>query len=100
MTSACFRRINGHSNLFFGWGGEDDDLYYRTRAADLEILRFVAAVSNYTALKHAAEKPNPTRHQLLKKSKKSHLVEGLNSLNYTLLAYEQLPLYTRFLVSV
>lgn len=24
-----FEKINGFSNLFWGWGGEDDDLYAR-----------------------------------------------------------------------
>ena len=24
-----YKRINGFSNQFFGWGGEDDDLYTR-----------------------------------------------------------------------
>lgn len=29
MTKDHFKTINGYSNLFFGWGGEDDDLFNR-----------------------------------------------------------------------
>jgi len=31
MSPKHFVRINGFSNEFFGWGGEDDDLYWRLR---------------------------------------------------------------------
>ena len=86
--------------MFYGWGGEDDDFYYRTTAANFDIVRFIPKISNYTALKHAPEKPNPERHQLLRISKKSHFYEGLNSLNYTLVSKDILPLYTKFLASV
>lgn len=30
FTPAQFKAINGFSNLFFGWGGEDDNLHRRT----------------------------------------------------------------------
>ena len=29
FTSAQFEKANGHSNEFYGWGGEDDDLAKR-----------------------------------------------------------------------
>ena len=29
MTREQYEAINGFSNSFFGWGGEDDDLYNR-----------------------------------------------------------------------
>ena len=30
MTTDHFRKINGYSNAFFGWGGEDDDIAVRS----------------------------------------------------------------------
>lgn len=29
MTTDQFRKINGFPNAFWGWGGEDDDLWHR-----------------------------------------------------------------------
>ena len=31
FTEEAFRSINGYSNRYWGWGGEDDDLYHRMR---------------------------------------------------------------------
>ena len=29
FTAEQFKNANGFSNLFYGWGGEDDDIYNR-----------------------------------------------------------------------
>ena len=42
-----FRKINGFSNVFFGWGGEDDDLSGRIEAAGLHIKRSTAHIGRY-----------------------------------------------------
>ena len=40
FTRDNFEELNGFSNLFFGWGGEDDDLYKR--------LVFIYNIWNYS----------------------------------------------------
>jgi len=40
FSTAHFILVNGFSNKFFGWGGEDDDLFERYAASD-EHLRQV-----------------------------------------------------------
>jgi hypothetical protein len=41
MKAETFQRLNGFSNMFWGWGGEDDEMYRRCRRsrADVYIYR-------------------------------------------------------------
>lgn len=94
MTTQHFQGINGFSNLFYGWGGEDDDLYFRVSQAKLSVTRFGKDVAKYEMLRHEKEIANPSRFIIMNKNKVVHATEGLNSLNYTLLSYELKSLYT------
>ena len=40
-------RINGYSNRYFGWGGEDDDLYHRLKAVGYQMARYTQDVARY-----------------------------------------------------
>lgn len=95
-----FRELNGFSNEFFGWGGEDDDLQRRIRARGLSVIRWPASVSRYTMLAHAKAKPSLQRQELLRSAESRYEMDGLNNLRYQVLALEEKPLYTRILVDV
>nr|XP_015908188.2 beta-1,4-galactosyltransferase 4 [Parasteatoda tepidariorum] len=62
FTKEQFSTVNGFSNLYFGWGGEDDDLYERLNAKRMKVRRYAPYISRYTALFHKKEVPNPNRY--------------------------------------
>jgi hypothetical protein len=49
--------VNGYSNLYWGWGAEDDDLYYRIKGAGLKVIRPSVRIARYTMIKHVKRKP-------------------------------------------
>lgn len=95
-----FSAVNGYSNLYFGWGGEDDDLFNRVNAKGMKVRRWAPHLSRYTMLKHKKELPNPDRLTLLQNGKQRMDNDGLNTLDYKILKAELEPLYTRILVDV
>ena len=38
FSASQFRQINGFPNNFWGWGGEDDELYKRTKKVEMEYI--------------------------------------------------------------
>jgi hypothetical protein len=66
IQSKTFVHINGMSNMFSGWGGEDDDFYARLEAKNIGICRFDPEVSMYQMLKHTKEKPSSDRLAFLR----------------------------------
>ncbi|CAH1738554.1 unnamed protein product [Aphis gossypii] len=100
MSRTHFKLINGFSNIFWGWGGEDDDLYYRTTFHRLNITRYPPKVASYHSLSHPRQKVNPHRYKLLETKFIRFKSDGLNSLNYEIKSIKKLPLYTHILVDM
>ena len=40
LTSEQFKKVNGFSNVFYGWGGEDDDFYSRLQTKGLKVKNY------------------------------------------------------------
>ena len=40
LSPAHLQQLNGFSNQYWGWGGEDDDMSKRIKAANLTITRY------------------------------------------------------------
>lgn len=78
-----YAAINGFSNRFEGWGGEDDDFAHRLSSHGLDIIRFPREMSRYTMLPHAQEKKNSQRHTVMSENaKRTSSIDGLSSLPY------------------
>lgn len=95
-----FVSANGFSNNFFGWGGEDDDFYNRVTRNGTKICRYEYSVSKYVMLSHKKETPSEDRYFFLQTGGDRFKIDGLNSLKYTVLSHNKLPLYTRILVDL
>jgi predicted glycosyltransferase involved in capsule biosynthesis len=45
MSRKHFESVNGYSNQFWGWGGEDDDMWNRIRHARLNVSRYHKSIA-------------------------------------------------------
>ncbi|XP_055869006.1 beta-N-acetyl-D-glucosaminide beta-1,4-N-acetylglucosaminyl-transferase-like [Biomphalaria glabrata] len=98
-----FLKVNGNSNLYIGWGGEDDDLLKRLYNKKYTILRHPTTLSRYFMLKHTRDKgneANPLRMAILNGALKRQDIEGLNTVKYKVINITLDPLYTWINVSI
>ncbi|KAG8593976.1 hypothetical protein GDO81_001020 [Engystomops pustulosus] len=103
FTKEQFLKVNGFSNLFWGWGGEDDDLYKRVITAGMQIERMNNIISKTKAIPHKRDpgnEDNPKSEPLLEKAARRMYTDGLNSLNYTFIRVMKHRLYTKVLVDI
>lgn len=98
-----FELVNGYSNQYYGWGGEDDDLLQRVKASKMMVNRFPPSVSRYAMIIHRADSGNPgnsDRTLGFHHNPERYRVDGLNSVNYTLEGFEKGISYTKIYISL
>ena len=100
MTVDQFRQVNGFSNMFWGWGGEDDDMSNRLRQKKLYISRYPANIARYRMLRHSKDKANPDRFKYLYSGAKRMAKDGYSNLKYKPVKIELKRLYTWILVDL
>ncbi|XP_038399532.1 beta-1,4-galactosyltransferase 6 isoform X4 [Canis lupus familiaris] len=85
LTVEQFRKINGFPNAFWGWGGEDDDLWNRVHYAGYNVTRPEGDLGKYKSIPHhhRGEVQFLGRYKLLRYSKERQYIDGLNNLIYT-----------------
>lgn len=94
-----FQTINGASNIYFGWGGEDDDLHERIKYNGMKVKRLSSDIYRYKMIPHQHAEESPDKFKLYKTMKQRHKTDGINSLRYNVSKIEHKPLYTWILVS-
>uniref|UniRef100_A0A8C8RN40 Beta-1,4-galactosyltransferase n=1 Tax=Pelusios castaneus TaxID=367368 RepID=A0A8C8RN40_9SAUR len=85
LTVEQFKKINGFPNAFWGWGGEDDDLWNRVHYAGYNVTRPEGDLGKYKSIPHhhRGEVQFLGRYKLLRYSRERQYIDGLNNLIYT-----------------
>ncbi|XP_011379696.1 beta-1,4-galactosyltransferase 1 [Pteropus vampyrus] len=103
LSKEQFLTINGFPNNYWGWGGEDDDIFNRLAFRGMSISRPNAVIGKCRMIRHSRDKknePNPQRFDRIAHTKETMLSDGLNSLTYEVLDVQRYPLYTKITVDV
>lgn len=100
ISKEHFELLNGFSNSFWGWGGEDDDMSNRIRYHKLHISRYPISIARYTMLQHKKDKPSPHRYEVLRNGQKRFGKDGISNLKYTVQETKKNLLYTWLLVKL
>lgn len=98
-----FAQTNGYSNEYSGWGGEDDDFFYRVKHNFGYIERYSKSIGRCRMLSHHQNNElSESREELLQNVSTRALKDGLTSLNqtYVLKQIEYFPSYVKVKVSL
>jgi len=102
-----FDRVDGYSNEYWGWGGEDDDLAMKLRLRRIPLRRAPFNIARFKMIRHERDKGNPVnenRWNLLQiKNIRRRLFlksDGLSNLNTHITKIFFLPTHTHITVKV
>ena len=94
INTKQFRILNGFSNEFWGWGGEDDDMAARIKLLNLRVERYSSKIARYVMIRHNQEEVNKDRLRILNTSRNRMKVDGIKNLKYSLLSRIREQLFT------
>uniref|UniRef100_A0A665UKS3 Beta-1,4-galactosyltransferase n=1 Tax=Echeneis naucrates TaxID=173247 RepID=A0A665UKS3_ECHNA len=103
MSKEQYLKINGFPNNYWGWGGEDDDIYNRLTTKGMSISRPSGEVGKCRMIRHQRDKqnePNPQRFNRIAHTRETMHKDGFNSLSYKLVRVDKLDLFTMITVDV
>lgn len=98
-----FRFVNGYSNMYWAWGGEDDDMGARILSLNLTIERPNPTTGRYSMLKHVKRKRTAPKliYKLLENSDKRVPYDGVNETDkWKVVKLTIRPLYYHMYVDV
>ncbi|KAG8450084.1 hypothetical protein GDO86_002635 [Hymenochirus boettgeri] len=98
LTPDQYMRINGFPNNYWGWGGEDDDIAMRVHLAGMSISRTPISVGRYKMMSHNRDTGNEENGE--SNHKETWRDDGMNSLEFKLLARIEHTLYTNITVDI
>lgn len=118
VNKKSFEKVNGYSNEYWGWGGEDDDLQYRCSILGVPIIRnnFVSRRDNKNRVFDDSKKSNHVKNdyeftklkkkkkEMYKKDSNTIMKDGINNTTYKILKekknYNNNPNITRLVVDI
>ncbi|XP_041707311.1 beta-1,4-galactosyltransferase 1 [Coregonus clupeaformis] len=103
MSKEQFLKINGFPNNYWGWGGEDDDIYNRLSSKGMTISRPSGAVGKCRMIRHnrdGGNEDNPQRFDRIAHTRETMNKDGIKTLSYKVVKVEKDQLYTKITVDV
>ena len=94
---------NGWSNRFYGWGGEDDDFYWRLKQANKTITYASNKLGRYKLAYHRLASRNSKSLYLVQQTKNGTITidkDGLSTLEYELVSIKEFRFFVHIKVNV